>query len=128
MTDYRQEHAIEPTWPAAERLLVCVGPSPLAPSLVRATGGWPPACGRRGSPCTSKRPRDRGMSEAGRQRLAQTLHLAEQLGAETVTLSGPEIADELVAFARRGTSPRLSSASRCSPGGRNGCGARSSIN
>src|SRR5215510_6556937 len=36
MTDYRSGQAIEATWPAAERLLVCVTPGPTSPSLVRA--------------------------------------------------------------------------------------------
>ena len=37
MDVYRDEHAVRGTWPARERLLVCVGPSPFAGRLVRAT-------------------------------------------------------------------------------------------
>src|SRR5262249_16342830 len=33
---YRREHAIEPVWPVAERVLVCIGPSPGSARLVRA--------------------------------------------------------------------------------------------
>src|SRR5436190_1927156 len=36
MRRYRREHAIETTWPVAERVMVCVGPSPFAEALVRA--------------------------------------------------------------------------------------------
>jgi two-component system sensor histidine kinase KdpD len=39
-------------------------------------------------------------SEADRDRVVQTLRLAEQLGAETVTLSGLDVTDELVSYAR----------------------------
>jgi two-component system sensor histidine kinase KdpD len=37
MDVYRDEHEVRGTWPARERLLVCVGPSPFAGRLVRAT-------------------------------------------------------------------------------------------
>ena len=37
MASYRREHKIEGTWAVSERLLVCVGPSPMSPRLVRAT-------------------------------------------------------------------------------------------
>src|SRR5262252_5087505 len=36
MRVYMHEHAIEKAWPAGERLLVCVGPSPLSARLIRA--------------------------------------------------------------------------------------------
>ncbi len=33
---YREEHGVDATWPAAERILVCVGPAPSVGRLVRA--------------------------------------------------------------------------------------------
>src|SRR5207247_825069 len=36
MADYRRDHAIDRTWPVAERILVCVRPHPESPRLVRA--------------------------------------------------------------------------------------------
>ena len=39
--DYRRDHEIEPTWPVAERILVCVRPNPESDRLVRAAGAWP---------------------------------------------------------------------------------------
>src|SRR6059036_2240835 len=36
MQRYRREHAIGAVWPVAERVLVCIGPSPLSARLVRA--------------------------------------------------------------------------------------------
>src|SRR5437773_3765713 len=36
MRRYRREHAIETTWPVAERIMVCISPSPFANALVRA--------------------------------------------------------------------------------------------
>ena len=40
------------------------------------------------------------LSQADRDRVVQTLRLAEQLGAETVTLTGPTMSEELLAYAR----------------------------
>ena len=37
MRDFRRIHAVKGTWAASERLLVCVGPSPLSARLIRAT-------------------------------------------------------------------------------------------
>jgi two-component system sensor histidine kinase KdpD len=37
--DYRRDHEIEPTWPVAERILVCVRPNPESDRLVRAARG-----------------------------------------------------------------------------------------
>src|SRR4029077_6617741 len=40
------------------------------------------------------------LPEADRDRVVHTLRLAEQLGAETVTLSGQNVSDELLNYAR----------------------------
>src|SRR5262249_21177586 len=40
------------------------------------------------------------LSDEARDRVVQTLRLAEQLGAETVTLSGPTMSEEILAYAR----------------------------
>ena len=40
------------------------------------------------------------LGDAARQRLARNLNLAEQLGAETVTLGGEDMAEEIVKYAQ----------------------------
>ena len=42
----------------------------------------------------------RFMNDAARQKLARNLNLAEQLGAETVTLGGEDMAEEIVKYAQ----------------------------
>jgi len=100
MEDYREAHAVVGTWPAQERLLVCVGPSPFAARLVRATRRM--AVGLR-APWVAvhvETPADAKLSHADAERLAQTLRLVEQLGGETATISGHNLADELLHYAR----------------------------
>jgi two-component system, OmpR family, sensor histidine kinase KdpD len=100
MQRYRREHAIGVTWPVAERVMVCVGPTPYAEALVRA--------GRRiatriGAPWVAawvETPASARLPEAARARVMDALRLAESLGAETVTLSGPRMSDEILAYAR----------------------------
>jgi two-component system, OmpR family, sensor histidine kinase KdpD len=100
MIDYRQEHAIERTWPATDRLLVCVGPSPMSGRLVRATRRMAASLRVPWTALHVETPGDARMSDADRQRLADNLHLAEQLGGATATVSGQSLADDVLSFAR----------------------------
>ncbi|HUO09709.1 MAG TPA: sensor histidine kinase KdpD [Phycisphaerae bacterium] len=90
-----------PPWAASERILVCVGPSPFAAQLVRATKRL--AMGVRAPWVAAfvETPSSVNMTEAARARLTENMQLAEQLGAETVTLSGNNVADELIAYSRQ---------------------------
>lgn len=98
MEDYRAEQGLGGRPAGSERLLVCVGPSPFAAHLVRATKRI--AARAPWMAVHVETPADARMSQADRDRLAATLHLAEQLGGETVTLSGQNRADELIHYAR----------------------------
>jgi two-component system sensor histidine kinase KdpD len=100
MRVYMRDHAIDQIWPAGERLLVCIGPSPRSVRLVRAAkrmadrleGEWIAAYVE-----TTAHTR---LSPEARERVVNTMRLAEQLGARTVTLSGERMSDEILAFAR----------------------------
>ena len=100
MDVYRDEHAVRGTWPARERLLVCVGPSPFAGRLVRATRRMAASLKAPWVAVHVETPGDADLSDADREQLAQTLRLVEQLGGETATLSGQSVADELIQYAR----------------------------
>ncbi|HNP84651.1 MAG TPA: sensor histidine kinase KdpD [Kouleothrix sp.] len=100
MRSYRRDQAITAVWPAQERLLVAIHASATASRLVRT--------GRRIA--TQLRApwhvvyvetlAELRHAEAERDNVLQALRLAEQLGAEVTTLSGEQVAEELVAFAR----------------------------
>ncbi|MFN8530782.1 MAG: sensor histidine kinase KdpD [Anaerolineae bacterium] len=101
MQVYRQDKTIEQIWPAGERIMVCISPSPLASRLIRAAKRM--ATGLRADWITLyvEVPRSTKLSEAARNRIIQHLRLAEQLGAETVTISGDNITDEVLNYARK---------------------------
>jgi two-component system sensor histidine kinase KdpD len=100
MDDYREEHKVAGVWPVNERLLVCIGPSPFSGRLVRATRRIAASIRAPWMAVHVEVPADSRLGETDRDRLAETLHLAEQLGGETVTLSGDNLADELILYAR----------------------------
>ena len=96
-----QAHAIQGPWPAGERFVVCVSEDPRCAGLVRYAkrlgdrlhGPWVALYveGRRSLQLT----------EEERDRIADTLRLAEALGGEAVTIpaSDRNIADDVIAYA-----------------------------
>jgi two-component system, OmpR family, sensor histidine kinase KdpD len=99
MQRYRREHAIGPVWPVAERVLVCVGPSPLSARLVRAGRRLAAQLEAPWVVAYVETPAHRSLGDEDRARVAQTLRLAESLGAETITLTGTRMSDEILAYA-----------------------------
>jgi two-component system sensor histidine kinase KdpD len=100
MRGYMRDHAIPQTWPAAERILVCVAPGPLGDRLVRAARRMAAGLRAEWLVVTVEGATSARLSEAERDRVVQTLRLAEQLGAETHTLSGAKISEAILDYAR----------------------------
>jgi two-component system sensor histidine kinase KdpD len=102
MEKYRQDASIKHVWPASERILVCIGPHPLSARLVRATKRM--ATGLHASAWTAvyvETPKSARLPEQERNRVIRTLQLAERLGAETAILTGNNVSEELVSYARK---------------------------
>jgi len=98
--DYRRDHAIEATWPVTERLLVCIRPNPESGRLVRAARR---IAARLRAPWIAawvESPGQPPLSAAERQHLAAAFELAEQLGAETTTVSGASVPGAVLRLAR----------------------------
>lgn len=100
MQTYKRDHAITQTWPASDRILVCVGPGPFSTRLVRAACRMATGLRTEWLAVHVEASTFRRISQADRERLMQTMRLAEQLGAEVVTLSGQRVSEEIVAYAR----------------------------
>jgi two-component system, OmpR family, sensor histidine kinase KdpD len=102
LLDEMQARAIPGPWAAGERLLVCVSEDPRAAGLVRYTKRL---ADRLHGPWTAlyvETKRSLQLSEEERDRIADTLRLAQALGAEPVTIPGGDrrIADDVVNFAQ----------------------------
>src|SRR5262249_54359078 len=100
MQEWRRAHGIEKTWAATDRLLVCIGASPYSANLLRV--GKRMASGLRANwfAVNVETPKALRLGTADRTRISQHLRLAEQLGAEAVTLTGARPAEEILKFAR----------------------------
>ena len=98
---HMQANAIAGPWAAGERILVCVSEDPRAAGLVRAARRL---ADRLHAPWTAlcvETRRSLQLTETERDRLADTLRLAETLGGEVLTVpgAGRRIADDILAFA-----------------------------
>jgi len=100
MEVYRRDHAVVRTWPAAETIMVCVNMKPRGPRLVRAARTMATGLHAKWIAVYVQTPRHLRMPQADRDRVNQTLRLAELLGAETVVLSGANVVQELLSYAR----------------------------
>ena len=89
----------EQTRSVTDTLLVCVGPSPTSGRVVRVSRRMAAATGARWIAAGVETTRKRALSEAQRAGLLDNLRLAERLGAETTTLVGDNVADEIVSYA-----------------------------
>ena len=98
--DYRRDHEIDTAWPVAERILVCVRPNPESDRLVRAARRMAARFKAEWIVAYVESPGQRPPSAAERHSLAATIKLAEELGAQTVSLSGEKVSEALLAFAR----------------------------
>ena len=97
-----QARAIQGPWAAGERVLVCVSEDPRSAGLVRATKRL---ADRIHAPWTAvyfETARSAQLNDQERDRIADTLRLAMNLGGETVTVPGGarRLADDIIEYAR----------------------------
>ncbi len=99
MLQQRRENSVSGIWPTRERIMVCVGEAPVVARLIRRTKR---AAERRKVPWIAlyvETHEHQSYSEEQRARIHDALRLAEQLGAETVTLAGQDAAEEILKYA-----------------------------
>ena len=98
---HMQANAIPGPWAAGERILVCVSEDPHASGLVRFTKRLADRVHAPWTAISIETRRSLQLSDQERDRLADTLRLAEALGGEALTIPGVErrIADDIINFA-----------------------------
>ncbi|HXW25997.1 MAG TPA: sensor histidine kinase KdpD [Xanthobacteraceae bacterium] len=99
---HMQAHAIPGPWAAGERVLVCVSEDPRAAGLVRYAKRLADRLHAPWTALSIESRRTLQLTEEERDRIADTLRLAQALGGEPVTIPGGErqIADDVIAFAQ----------------------------
>jgi two-component system, OmpR family, sensor histidine kinase KdpD len=99
---HMQANAIAGPWAAGERIMVCISEDPRAAGLVRYTKRLADRVHAPWTAVAIETRRSLQLTDAQRDRLADTLRLAEALGGEALTLPavGRHIADDLINFAQ----------------------------
>ncbi len=88
------------TWATSETLLVCVGPSPTSAKVIRTSKRLAASLGARWIAVSVESPRGGHVADSPQQQqLLKNVQLAERLGAETATISGDDIVQEIISFA-----------------------------
>lgn len=100
MVDYMRAHAISGPWPARERILACIGEKVDADRLLRVAKRTAERRGAEWLAVTVETTRAYLLSEGEKDRIAQAMRLAEQLGGEPLVLQGDDVVDEVLALAR----------------------------
>ncbi|MGA2820627.1 MAG: sensor histidine kinase KdpD [Anaerolineales bacterium] len=100
MRAYMVTRSIPGPWSAGERLLVCVSSSSLGERLVRAARHLADELKAEWFAVYVETAEDPRLGSERRDRVARTLHLAEELGAKALTLPGQSVPGTVLAFAR----------------------------
>lgn len=87
-------------WPVAGRVMVCVGPSPFSAQLVRAARRLAGGLQADWLAVNVELKHPRPMRVKDQARLTRNMHLATELGAQTLTVVGENLAQEIIEVAR----------------------------
>ncbi|HHP50394.1 MAG TPA: sensor histidine kinase KdpD [Moorella mulderi] len=98
---YMRAHGIPGPWPAAEKVMACISASPFSAQVIRAARRMAAALKAEWLAAHVEVPDQFPGDEREKEQLARNLRLAEELGAEVITLSGKDVAEEILALARR---------------------------
>src|ERR1700761_1336419 len=99
---HMQANAIAGPWAAGERILVCISEDPRSAGLVRYTKRLADRLHAPWTALSIETRRSLRLGDEERDRLADTLRLAEALGGEALTIPGVgrRIADDLIGYAQ----------------------------
>jgi two-component system sensor histidine kinase KdpD len=99
MVDYMRAHRIEGSWSASERVLVLVDSAPGANAIVRHAKRMTDRLRAQWTAIHVETPASARESEAERDRIAQSLRLAQRLGAATISIPGEDVASTVAEYA-----------------------------
>jgi len=100
MLKYRRDQSVSSVWQTRELLLACVGPGEGADRVIRSAARIATRLDVPWHALYVETPELLRLSERQRQRILKTLKLAQEMGAETATLSGADAIEAVVEYAR----------------------------
>jgi len=100
MLDYMRSHAIEGPWPASDRILACINERRDSRGLVRYARRFADRLHAPWGAIHVETGSSSRLSEKARDRIADTLRLAEKLGGVAVTIPADDTVDGIIGYAR----------------------------
>ena len=100
MVDYMRAHRIAGSWPASERVLVLVDSAQGGNTVVRRAKRMADRLRAQWTAIHVETPADARASEAERDKIAQTLRLAQRLGATAISIPGQDEALTVTEYAQ----------------------------
>ena len=101
MRAYMRGRAIPGPWPAADRLLVCVSPSPGSERLIHATRRLANQLNAEWFALYVETPEHAHLAESAKKQVARHMQLAQDLGARVRTLPGTSVAETAIRYAHK---------------------------
>jgi len=98
LMSYKKAHAVSTVWNVRDRFLVCISPSPSAIRLIRAGKRIASDLGVEWTVVYVDTLSE--LRAEDKNRVAEMMNFAEKMGAQVVTLSGQDIPDTLISYAR----------------------------
>jgi two-component system sensor histidine kinase KdpD len=97
---YRRNQSVTTVWPTQESLLVCIGPGPGGEKLIRSAARVATQSEVPWHVVYVETPKLQRLPDADRAQTLKVLKLAQDAGARTAVLSGPDAAQTAIAYAR----------------------------
>jgi two-component system sensor histidine kinase KdpD len=107
LLSYMRAKAVSRVWPAAEKVLACIGANAYAKQLIRTAYQLATESKAEFLVVTVTVPGIKGLSQKEKLFLSEALNLAGELGAKISSLSGTNVAEEIVRFARQNNVTRI---------------------
>ena len=100
MIKYRHDQSVSSVWQTRESLLVCIGPGEGGDRIIRSAARIAARLDVPWHALYVETPELQRLSEQQRQHILKDLKLAQEIGAETTTLSGSDVAEVVINYAR----------------------------
>lgn len=100
MIQYRRDKFVTPVWQTRESLLACIGPGDGSDRIIRAAARIAAKLDVPWHVVYIETPELRQLSDSRRQHIFKNLKLAQEIGAETASLSGSDAVETIIAYAR----------------------------
>jgi len=107
MLAYMQTRSIPGPWPVGEKLLVCIGPGPLAERLIRTARRQADRINAQWFALYVETPSHHRLPQAAKEQVGRSLKLAEKLGATTASVFGLNVAATAIEYAQQHNVTRI---------------------